>query len=306
MVGRALSACLLAACLAACGVSGNTGDLVNGRLPSNGFCGDLLGLTRVISESRGLPTRDVERLAPRFAADETELRAVRDVELADAAGTIAGALRGMLGEIAAGDPTPADEMDRLLKAVPQGIRPGVCLRERGFSFQADSQHWMELRLPRDWRVFKEPWELPGQGVVGSSIRAGRSMVSLQKQFGMEPYRWLFPTAFLGVSRSLARTLGVDDGRTAVALDRVRGWMDDTALPPGCRLTGTAPYVDGVVWGFMRRSDGCGDLGAALIEVFAVAQHRQRDASVLLLQLTGRRSGDIGTFQAAVESFHVIH
>jgi hypothetical protein len=165
---------------------------------------------------------------------------------------------------------------------------------------------MELRLPRDWAVFREDWRLPGRGVVGSSIRAGRAMVLHQERFGVEPYRWLFPTAFLGVSRSLARSLGAHDGRTAAALNRVRAWMDGTKLPGGCRLTGSAPYVDGVVWGFIRRSDGCGGFGAALIEVFAVAQHRKSDASLVLLQLTGRRPGDYATFQTAVGSFHVIH
>jgi hypothetical protein len=297
---------LLIAVLTGCGgVAGDSNELLNRRMPTHGFCEHYYDLLGVITREKALPDRAMARLAPGFEADERQLRAIRDVELADRAQVIASSMRALLDKQRPASPTADELAQRLVGAVLEMPR-GACLGEDSFGWQVGVRDWMELRVPSSWRTFAENWRLPGRGTVGSSIRAGESMVRAQEAFGWEPYRWLFPTAFLGVSRSLAVEMEVNEGRTAVALDRVRAWMERTKLPAGCREVGTAPYEKGVMSGFMRRAEGCGGLGGVLIEIFAVAQHREPDAAVVLLRLTGRRTADVAAFRAAVESFHVIH
>jgi hypothetical protein len=291
MTVRVLLTGLSIVLLAGCGVSGDSVTLVDAALPSNRFCGNLLGLTRELGSDKRDPVA-LKRLADRLDTDEQTLIKVRDVPVAKVARRLADGVRG---------PIDWPNVEKALDALPDD----VCYAPPAYTWEHGGKDLMELQVPRGWRALSEKWNLPGRGVVGTALRIGESMTFGPSPLG-DDYRWIFPTAYLAVSRSLAKELGVKGGRTGVALDRIRHWMDSTTVPASCRNTRIVPYVKGVMWGFMRRSDGCGGFGSALIEIYAVALHRRYDAAVVLLRLTGRHTGSIPVFRRAVESFHVVH
>lgn len=290
MPARLVLVSLAVLAISGCGVPGDADELVDGNLPSNRFCGDVLATTEAMTADPVEPA-EIERLAGRFADDQRTLAKVRDPQLADVAGRLAQSLRRQRW---------AAVVSAMNETTDQ-----TCLEPAGYRWETDEK-LLELQVPDDWSpAVAEAWALPGRGRVGTAIRSGEAMTHGPSPLG-EDYRWVFPTAYFAISRSLAKELRVDGGRTAVALDRLRHWMDATPLPAGCRLTGTAPFAKGVIWGFMRRSDGCGGFGAALIEIYGIALHRRPEVAVVVLRLTGRRTSSIAMFRRVVDTFHVIH
>ena len=274
--------------VAGCGGGGEPMKLAEASLPSTRFCWDVEAVMNEYAAGRSDPAA-LRRLADRLDVDEDTLLEAGDAFVAGVARRVANRLRGPV------------EWPKVLQALG-GLPADVCFPPRDYTWEQGDE--MELQVPANWQGALENWNVVGRGHVGSALRAGGS--SRVASLLGDAHRWYFPTAYLAVSRSLAKDLRVNEGRTALALDRVRSWMESNALPDGCRHVRVAPYAKGPIWGFMRRSEGCGGVGAVLIEIYAVALHREERASVVLLQLTGRHHGSIGIFRRALSSFHVIH
>jgi hypothetical protein len=115
--------------------------------------------------------------------------------------------------------------------------------------------------------------------------------------------------YFAASSALATDIGVRRVRLAIAMDRLRTWMESQqAFAGACDRLRTVQYAKVVssIWGFARRGDDCGGVGATLIEIFGVALPRERTTYVTMLRFVAPKPGDLGYVFGLADSHHLAH
>ena len=201
-----------------------------------------------------------------------------------------------------------DSFGRLSRAISTQLRSverGFCQRtDDQFRWIVDDSATVELQIPESWRAFDRPWEVGPENRPGTGLIAGESYTPL---WAGSP--WLLPNVFFAASPGLAEHLGIKGVRLALALDRLEAWMEtDRVALRDCREFQVAPYEKSgsALWGFVRRGEDCGGLGATLIELYTVALPRERTTYVALFRLRLRRPGDHSYLPRLEGSYHLVH
>jgi hypothetical protein len=257
--------------------------------------------------SERLPT--LRRLRAEFDEDEQLFRAVGDGQMA----AVADDLETMLGNFVEGVESARNDDDWQAAAAQfdfsaiERVPEGFCLPVKR-RYQWVGTNTMELQVPAEWRSFDRGWSDSVTGARGVLITAGLHLLaSGASPFGSD-YQWVFPNASLAASAQLTDELGLKGVRFAVALDRLREWMDAFDWSDDCELRGTAVYEKwrSEIYGFVRRWDDCGGYGSTLVEVYAIGLPHEAKTYVLVLRAYGRYPGDLQAVSRALTTFHLFH
>jgi hypothetical protein len=290
--------------------------------PDSGYCrraaAVLSLLVDVVYERRSFQEigPELAALDAGFKADEARFLRQRRLLMVRWAETLRGVSSTMADDLRRRIQRGKDLTSRV-----RDVSRGVILATKDYCREAPTYGWLgegtvEARVPATWSVQAVPWMVSG-GVAGPGIvlafdpglwRDRYLPQATRIRFTASDPRYLHPGAYLAASFGLARQLRLDGTRTAVALDRLRAWMDSVRYDADCQLVHVSPFTrpSSAYWGFVREWRDCQGIQTALVEAYVLSTAAGPDRPmVILLQTTATGPGELSAVPRLLDSFHVI-
>jgi hypothetical protein len=290
--------------------------------PDTGYCrraAAVLGLLLDVIQERRSPQEIVPELATLdagFKADEARFLQQRRLLMARWIETLRGTVSTM-----ADDLEQKIQRGEDLTPLVRDVNRSVTLATDDYCREAPTYIWLgdgtvEARVPATWSVQAVPWMVPGgagsPGIVlalAPELWRDRYLPQATRvRFTASDPQHLYPGAYLAASFGLARQLRLDGTRTAVALDRLRTWMDTVRYDADCQLVHVSPFTrpSSAYWGFVREWRDCQGIQTALVEAYVLSTAAGPDRPlVILLQTTATDPAQLSAVPRLLDTFHVI-